>query len=39
MAAAAILNLFFCRFWLHELLLVAVDNITAKFHKPMLIGG
>jgi len=33
MVAATIMNLlFFCRFWSHDLLLVAADNITAKFH-------
>jgi len=32
MAAAAILNLLFCRFWSRDLLLVAADDITAKFH-------
>jgi len=38
--AAAILNLlFFCRFRSHDLLLVAADNITAKFHQSMSIGS
>jgi len=32
MAAAAILFFHFCRFWSHDLLLVAADCITAKFH-------
>jgi len=39
MATAAILNLIFCRFWSHDLLLVAADDITAKFQLSMSIGG
>jgi len=30
---------YFCRFWSHDLLLVAADNITAKLHQSMSIGG